>query len=199
LVHGLRADITCDQLFNLFCLFGNVTRIKHLPHKPEIALVQYAEVAGADVAVRLLNGAPMFDLQLDVRYSKHATLVSGRNDADDSGVHFQDYSQSSLNRFRRHPVATSKHVCSPSATLYFSNVPSDFTEQTLAELFASKGIAAPRQVLFFQVDHSTRSGLIEMDSIGTAVGAIISLNHASLGSSMLKLAFTTNVIKKPVN
>jgi hypothetical protein len=58
LVHGLRRDVTCDQvrasrrrrsrvtcsqLFNLLCLFGNVARIKHLPHKPELALVQFAD------------------------------------------------------------------------------------------------------------------------------------------------------------
>jgi hypothetical protein len=150
--------------------------------------------------VRLLNGAPLFDMQLDVRFSKHATLVGGRNDAgDEQGRHFHDYSQSPLNRFRRHPVATSKHVCMPSATLYFSNVPADVDEPALAALFAGAGLAPPRNILFFQVGHATRSGLVDMGSVAAAVGAVVMLNHAPFTpTSSLKLSFTTNVIKTDV-
>lgn len=199
LVHGLRRDVTCDQLFNVLCLFGNVTRIKHLPHKPEIALVQYADGAGAEACVRLLHGAPFFDQTLDVRFSKHPTLVSGRAGVDAADQFLSDYSVSPLNRFRRQAVTASKHVCMPSATLYFSNIPAEYGADEMQAFFRSKNVPLPRNICFFDTAHSTRSGLVDMGTVRDAMAAVVGANHSVLApNTTFKLSFTTNQIKAPL-
>jgi len=192
LVHGLRRDITCDQLFNLLCLFGNVARIKHLANKPELALVQFADGASAEQCVRLLHGAPLFEQTLDVRFSKHPTLQTGSSGNDQ----FSEYSASPLNRFRRQSASASKHICAPSATLYFSNIPAEFQAEQLQTFLRSKNVPEAQQVLFFDTTHSTRSGLIDMGTVRDAVTTVVVANHAILApNTTFKLSFTLNVIK----
>ena len=85
-VHGVRGDVTCAQVFNIFCNFGVVIRVKQLVHKPTIRLVQFHHAESADAAVRLLNGVTLLGTPLDVRYSRFTSVLPDQHVSADSNA-----------------------------------------------------------------------------------------------------------------
>jgi hypothetical protein len=57
LVHGLEGKINCDMVFNIFCLYGNVTAVKIL-RKGQV-LVELNDVEAAKRCVAYLHLLPM--------------------------------------------------------------------------------------------------------------------------------------------
>ncbi|RLN14942.1 hypothetical protein BBJ28_00000904 [Nothophytophthora sp. Chile5] len=55
LVCNLRESVTCDNLFNLFSCYGNVTRVKKLYGKPELKMHLGAFHGGENVKVKLIS------------------------------------------------------------------------------------------------------------------------------------------------
>lgn len=203
-VHGLRPDLTSDQVFNVFGNFGNIVRIKQLPHKQNVRLIQFADALFADAAVRHLNDAPLYDAKLDVRFSVHPAIIASPADeamalADPSGAQYRDYTNSPLNRFRRNAAISAKIYCAPNETLHFTNMPPDADVESCFALFAARNAPAPMRVLLFENANATqRSGLIEFHSTGDAMSAVVLCNNVTLTSGVLfKLSFTTNHIKLP--
>ncbi|KAN0035101.1 hypothetical protein ACTA71_004357 [Dictyostelium dimigraforme] len=141
LVHGLdEAVMTCDRIFNLFCVYGNVQRVKILSSKKGAALVQMEDVQQAEAVIRFYHQMPLFKDTLQINYSKHLSITDSHN--PESPTLSKDFSQSNLNRFT-HPINTYKHLYKPSQTLYFSNVPKDFTESNFNQLFQSLNLSKP--------------------------------------------------------
>ncbi|KAM9965141.1 hypothetical protein ACTFIW_004942 [Dictyostelium discoideum] len=141
LVHGLdEAVMTCDRIFNLFCVYGNVQRVKILSSKKGAALVQMEDVQQAEAVIRFYHQMPLFKDTLQINYSKHLSITDSHN--PESPTLSKDFAQSNLNRFT-HPINTYKHLYKPSQTLYFSNVPKDFTETNFNQLFQSLNLQKP--------------------------------------------------------
>ena len=60
LVHGLEhLTVNCDQVFNLFCLYGNVLTVKFL--KDKHVLVELANVEAAKRSIENLHLLPLGD------------------------------------------------------------------------------------------------------------------------------------------
>ncbi|KAK5577389.1 hypothetical protein RB653_002330 [Dictyostelium firmibasis] len=141
LVHGLDDVVmTCDRIFNLFCVYGNVQRVKILSSKKGAALVQMEDVHQAEAVIRFYHQMSLFKDTLQINYSKHLSITDSHN--PESPTLSKDFSQSNLNRFT-HPINTYKHLYKPSQTLYFSNVPKDFTEANFNQLFQSLNLQKP--------------------------------------------------------
>ena len=63
MVHGINNDVlNCNHLFNLFCLYGNIIKIKILDSRSGIGMVQYADKLSTEMAVRYLNNLHRFFL-----------------------------------------------------------------------------------------------------------------------------------------
>jgi polypyrimidine tract-binding protein 2 len=201
-VHGVRADLTSDQVFNIFANFGNVVRVKQLPSKPNVRLVQFADALCADAAVRHLNNALLFDTKLDVRFSVHPTIIASPSDvADPANSAYRDYTNSPLNRFRRHATPNAKNYCAPNETLHFANLPPESNEESCFAIFAMRGAPPPvRALLFDTVTTTQRSGLVEFRSATDAMTAVVLCNNIALAQGIhFKLSFTSNHIKAPYN
>eukprot|EP01113_Clastostelium_recurvatum_P023808 TRINITY_DN283_c0_g1_i3.p1 TRINITY_DN283_c0_g1~~TRINITY_DN283_c0_g1_i3.p1 ORF type:complete len:491 (-),score=129.60 TRINITY_DN283_c0_g1_i3:81-1553(-) len=209
IVYGLdEARMNVDAIFNVFCLYGNVVKIKLLPTKKGSALVQMGDNNMADMALQHLNNAELFGQHLQVQYSKHPYIAESRPAAPGAEVAepepttSKDFSTSPLNRFTRANPNAYKHIYKPTATLYFSNLPKDFTEPQLITMFTGLGAVAPSGVKFFSLAPSAdqagkeerRVGLLEFQDVQQATEALALANNSRVSSNTLRLSFSTNTI-----
>ncbi|EFA79405.1 RNA-binding region RNP-1 domain-containing protein [Heterostelium album PN500] len=166
MVHKLPENITADQLFNIFCLYGTVLKIKMLHNTKSGAMVQMADGIQADSAIHCLNLANIFGQKIQVFHSRHPSIADSEKT--------KDYSESPLNRFKA-GLGTYKNIYKPSATLHFLNVPMTFTEKDLTHLFINSGASAPNQVKFFPPQPSSTKlmGLVEFSDLKSATEALI--------------------------
>ena len=193
LLHDLPPNITCDMLFNLFCLYGNVIKVKLLPESR--ALIQMADKISADTAIINLNKVHLFNHEMDVSRSKHAYIAESRssNTSSDNPTS-KDYSDSYVNRFSRHQPGRNNHMYRPTSVLHFSNAGNDFTSDTLHEFFHSLNIPAPSRIKFFDAESKTLSGLIEFQSESDAILAVCLGNNVRFNHYTLKLAFSVKTV-----
>ncbi|GAM22787.1 hypothetical protein SAMD00019534_059620, partial [Acytostelium subglobosum LB1] len=122
MVHKLPENVTSDHLFNLFCLYGTVVKVKMLHATKAGAMIQMADSVMADSAIHCLNQVLVFGQKLQVFHSRHQSIA----DSDKT----KDYTDSPYNRFKA-GGNTYKNIYKPSATLHFLNVPNTFSEQDL--------------------------------------------------------------------
>ncbi|NWH83008.1 HNRPL protein, partial [Piaya cayana] len=67
MVYGLdQAKMNCDRVFNIFCLYGNVEKVKFMKSKPGAAMVEMADGYAVDRAITHLNNNFMFGQKLNV-------------------------------------------------------------------------------------------------------------------------------------
>ncbi|MED6268287.1 hypothetical protein CHARACLAT_020829 [Characodon lateralis] len=59
-------NMNCNRIFNLFCLYGNVEKVKFMKSVSGTALVEMADEYAVDRAVTHLNGTKVFGKKLNV-------------------------------------------------------------------------------------------------------------------------------------
>ena len=61
MVYGLDYNLmNCHKVFNLFCLYGNVVRVKFLKSRGGVAMVQLGDYVSCERAANALNGTFLF-------------------------------------------------------------------------------------------------------------------------------------------
>jgi len=151
---------TCDVLFTLFGVYGDVQRVKILYNKRDTALIQFLSPQSAYLAALHLNHLHLYGKQISVTPSKHVEVSlpkaaghPGQTQADAeqqlSGL-TQDYTHSPIHRFRRTAGAAgtvgaggglgihAKSIHPPSQVLHVSSLADAVTEEELRQLFASQ-------------------------------------------------------------
>lgn len=147
------AYVTCESLFNLFSLYGNVQRIKLLPKQGDVgsAVVQLQDNLQADAAVASLAGSTLFGRPIDVQYCRDQFIPTSFGPSDPLPA--TDFAGSSHHRFRK--PEHFKHVYRPQRTLHFSNAPQHWDEAAAAAFFAEQGTKQPVQTKVFGKTTST--------------------------------------------
>lgn len=180
LVSNLNEElVSCDALFTLFGVYGDVTRVKILFNKKDSALINFANPQQAATALANLDRARLWSKQIRVFASKHTTVQMPKEGQPDSGL-TKDYSSSPLHRFKKPGSKNFNNIFPPSPTLHLSNIPPNVTEQQLRELFQKHG--AVRAFKFFQKDR--KMALIQMGSAEEASHALIATHNYQLADNM---------------
>jgi len=170
-------NTTCDDLFNLFGVYGDVARVRKLFNKPGAALVQYMSGMGASTCLRLVTGTGGRDMvlrgaRLRVSRSRHDAVapVSVRDSESGSAA---DYRRSSLHRFggARHRHAT--NVAPPSPALHLSSIPEDVSDSDITDLFARFG----QIIAFRRFSERPDMATLVFGSTDQAVTALVSLHN----------------------
>jgi len=190
MVQKLPENLDPEKLFNLFCLYGNVVKIKMLHNTKGAAMVQMMDGIQAEIAIQCLNNTNIYGQKLQVFHSKYQFIADSEKT--------KDYTKSVLNRFTK-PSQYGKNAYKPSSTLHFINVPVYFTENQLIDLFKIGGVHEPKQVKFFptKAESTKIMGLIEFNDTRSAVEALMDMNNFKIeGAGNLKLSFTMNSIHK---
>lgn len=206
MVYGLNLDkISCDKLFNLFCLYGNVVRVKFLKSKEGSAMVQMGDAMAVDRCMQNLNYMTLFDNKITLGHSKQAFLQDVPNpyELPDGTPSFKDYMGSRNNRYANPEAASKNRILPPSKVLHFFNTPPNISEEQLGEVLENVGAAKPFKVkLFASKSDRSSSGLMQFESKSEALEALVLANHASIpnpaGKSpyVMKLCFSGGPIKE---
>ncbi|XP_035493609.1 heterogeneous nuclear ribonucleoprotein L-like isoform X2 [Scophthalmus maximus] len=201
MVSGLHpARMNCGRIFNLFCLYGNVEKVKFMKSVPGTALVEMGDEYAVDRAVTHLNNLKVFGKKLTVCVSKQQAVIPSQVfELGDSSSSYRDFSLTRNNSFSG--AHSGRNIIQPpAAILHFYNAPPTFCQQQLHKLCGEHHVPAFTKFKVFDAKPSSKtlSGLLEFDSKTEAVEALTVLNHHQIripNSSnpfTLKLCFSTS-------
>ncbi|XP_058808352.1 heterogeneous nuclear ribonucleoprotein L isoform X2 [Phymastichus coffea] len=206
MVYGLQPEkVNCDKLFNLFCLYGNVSKVKFLKTKEGCAMIQMGDSIAVERCLQNLNNVTIGNqdstVKLQLGFSKQAFLSDVTNPyiLPDKTPSFKDFTGSKNNRFLNPAMANKNRIQPPSKIVHFFNTPPDLTEETVHRVFIDHGIEPPTTVKLFPLkSERSSSGLIEFSCVGIAVQAIMECNHTALENNngkfpyIMKLCFSSS-------
>ncbi|KAH3765551.1 Polypyrimidine tract-binding protein 1 [Pelomyxa schiedti] len=181
-------SITCQKLFILFGVYGDVIRVKILYNKKHTALVQLSDHQQAEQAMLNLNGVTLYGKAMNVNFSKYTSIVLPKPTEPDDLT--KDFTNSPLHRYKIKGSKNLTHICPPGNTLHLSNLAPTVTEEQLSELFNTCGTVT--KVKFFQKDR--KMALVQMGSVNEAIKALVELHGNPLSGSCLRVSFTKSTI-----
>lgn len=183
MVYGLQPErLNCDRLFNLFCLYGNVVRVKFLRTKEGCAMVQMGDAPSVDRCVSSLNRITLFGSDLQISYSKQPFLhdVVQPFVLSDGSPSFKDFTNNKNNRFNNPEVASKNRILPPSQILHFFNAPHGISEDELMHLFKHNAGYEPVSVKIFtpkSENSKSFSGLAVFRDATEASETLVQCNH----------------------
>lgn len=178
--------VTPRVLFVLFGVYGDVIRVKILFQKKSNALVQMNDDQQAQLVIKYLHGVRLFGRNLQVVLSKHSQVQMPREGQDVENL-TNDYTNSSLHRFKKPGSKNYLNIFPPSDVLHLSNIPPEVTEDALKEAFSKH--AQVKAFKFFAKDH--RMALIQLYSIDDAVTCLIMMHNFKLTDTYhLRVSFS---------
>ncbi|XP_060928895.1 heterogeneous nuclear ribonucleoprotein L-like isoform X1 [Limanda limanda] len=212
MVYGLEpVKMNADRVFNIFCLYGNVERVKFMKSKPGAAMVEMGDCYAVDRAITHLNNNFLFGQKLNVCVSKQQAIVPGQcYELDDGSSSFKDFHGSRNNRFTSPEQAAKNRIQHPSNVLHFFNAQPDVSPEVFSQICDEIGVKVPINVKMFTGKMSaldppggaapsdrSASGLLEWESINDAMEALALMNHFQMKNATgpypytLKLCFST--------
>ncbi|KAG7234907.1 hypothetical protein INR49_003644, partial [Caranx melampygus] len=185
MVYGLDPlKMNADRVFNIFCLYGNVERVKFMKSKPGAAMVEMGDCYAVDRAITHLNNNFLFGQKLNVCVSKQQAIVPGQcYELDDGTSSFKDFHGSRNNRFTSPEQAAKNRIQHPSNVLHFFNAQPDVTPEVFSQICDEIGVKCPVNVKMFTgksgaaPSDRSASGLLEWESINDAMEALAMMNH----------------------
>ncbi|XP_056465638.1 heterogeneous nuclear ribonucleoprotein L-like isoform X2 [Gadus chalcogrammus] len=202
MVSGLHpSKMNCTRIFNLFCLYGNIEKVKFMKSVPGTSLVEMGDEYAVDRAITHLNSIRVFAKRLNVCVSKqHSVIPSQVFELEDGSSSYKDFSMTRNNRFSSAGQASKNIIQPPSAVLHFYNVPPCVSQDHLLRLCEEHDVPGFVKFKVFDAKPSSKtiSGLLEFDSKTQAVEVLTVLNHYQIripnGSNpyTLKLCFSTS-------
>ncbi|XP_062257038.1 heterogeneous nuclear ribonucleoprotein L-like [Platichthys flesus] len=202
MVSGLHpSKMNCTSIFNLFCLYGNIEKVKFMKSVPGTALVEMGDEYAVDRAITHLNSIKVFGKRLNVCVSKqHAVIPSQVFELEDGCSSYKDFAMTRNNRFSSAGQASKNIIQPPSAVLHYYNVPPCISQDHLLRLCMEHDVPVFVKFKMFDAKPSSKtiSGLLEFENKTDAVEVLTVLNHYQIripnGSNpyTLKLCFSTS-------
>lgn len=184
--------LNCDRLFNLFCLYGNVDRIKFLISKESAAMLQMSNPDSLFNVIGYLNNLTIFGRKLQINVSKQAILkpVTKPTSLPDGTPTFKDYCGSRNNRYQTLEAAQKNKPLPPANVLHWFNAPPGITEKQIADVFVNAGAKPPNRVKVFpKKSEKCSTGLAEWNNITESVEALVLANHSEINHPMSKFPY----------
>ena len=202
MVYGLStAKMSCSRIFNIFCLYGNVVRVKFLKTKEGCAMVQMGDSLAVERVVTNLNNVTFFEAKMQLGFSKQAFLADVQQpyELPDGSPSFMDFMGNKNNRFINPEMAAKNRIQPPSKILHFFNTPPGLEATDIEELFLSHSTPRPKCIKMFpsKTDRSS-SGLIEFETLGDALESLVIANHLPVENPsgkfpyIMKLCFSSS-------
>ncbi|XP_027017931.2 heterogeneous nuclear ribonucleoprotein L2 isoform X2 [Tachysurus fulvidraco] len=204
MVYGLEpSKINADRVFNIFCLYGNVERVKFMKSKPGAAMVEMGDCYAVDRAICHLNNYFLFNQKLNVCVSKQQAIMPGQSyELEDSTSSFKDFHGSRNNRFSSPEQAAKNRIQHPSNVLHFFNAAPEASVEVFSEICDELGLKSPSSIKLFAAkggasSERSSSGLLEWESVNDAMEALAMMNHYQMKNPngpypyTLKLCFST--------
>lgn len=190
LVSKLNENTTCDALFMLFGVYGDVNKVKILYNKRDTAMVQFNTSQQAYNACQNLSGCPFMGATISVNSSKHKDIQMPKESDEVSQSLTKDYTGHPAHRFKNHKMTNPKNVNAPSQVLHVSNIHDACTDEELRDLFAKQQpkASAPPVIEFFR--NNRKMAYVAMASLQDAVVALVGLHSSPFGGYPLRVSFS---------
>ncbi|KAJ8250841.1 hypothetical protein COCON_G00227630 [Conger conger] len=201
MVSSLHPQMNCTRVFNLFCLYGNIEKVKFMKSVPGTALVEMGEEYAVDRAITHINGITLFGKRLSVCVSRQRAVIPSQVfQLEDGSSSYKDFTMTRNNRFSCAGQASKNIIQPPSCVLHFYNVPPCVSQDQLQRLCTDHDVPGFIKFKVFDAKPSSKtiSGLLEFDTKTQAVEVLTVLNHFQIripnGSNpyTLKLCFSTS-------
>ena len=202
MVYGLNCHkMSCTKIFNVFCLYGNVVRVKFLKTKEGCAMVQLGDSLAVERVVTNLNNITFFESKMQLGFSKQAFLADVQQpyELHDGSPSFMDFMGNKNNRFINPEMASKNRIQPPSKILHFFNTPPGLDASNIEDIFLSQNTPRPKCIKMFpsKTDRSS-SGLIEFESLSEALESLVMANHVPVENPngkfpyIMKLCFSSS-------
>uniref|UniRef100_A0A3P8UGY6 Heteroous nuclear ribonucleoprotein L like n=1 Tax=Cynoglossus semilaevis TaxID=244447 RepID=A0A3P8UGY6_CYNSE len=186
--------MNCSRIFNLFCLYGNIEKVKFMKSVPGTALVQMGDEYAVDRRTHTHTHTVF------VVCCSYAVIPSQVFELEDGSSSYKDFSMTRNNRFSSAGQASKNIIQPPSAVLHYYNLPPCVSQEQLLRLCSEHDVPGFVKFKMFDAKPSSKtvSGLLEFDSRMEAVEVLTVLNHHQIripnGSNpyTLKLCFSTS-------
>ena len=202
MVYGLCPEkMNASRIFNLFCLYGNVVRVKFLKTKEGCAMVQMGDGLAVERVVSNLNNSTFFGSKMQLGFSKQAFLadVQSPYQLPDGSPSFQDFMGSKNNRFINPEMASKNRIQPPSKILHFFNTPPGLESADIESVFTTSSAPRPKCVKMFpSKTERSSSGLIEVETLADSLEALVTCNHHPIPNPagkfpyIMKLCFSSS-------
>uniref|UniRef100_A0A1I8J6P4 RRM domain-containing protein n=1 Tax=Macrostomum lignano TaxID=282301 RepID=A0A1I8J6P4_9PLAT len=205
MAYNLPPGLTCQNIFNITCLYGNVARVKFLKSREGCAMVQMGTSEQSGYVVDNLSGLTIYGQKVEVCRSKQPEVqVASKPELMENGTPISVcYEDSVNNRFKRPDMFTKSRLVAPTKTLHFFNFPLGVTENDLRQFFLQHGGPLPDKAVVFkpkQQDQRAAIGLVEFDTVENAVLALMRSNHAEVKlSERAKFHAKLSFSNKPID
>jgi len=182
MVRNLPPDTTCDDLFKLFGMYGNISKVKIFYKNPDTGLVQFQESYQANLAKKFLNNCPLKKHALSVSLSKTDINTTITENSD----FYRDYATQKGQRYRKVGSKNFRNIAQPSKVLHLSNLNQEKDLQFYLDIFSSCGTVANYMVL----SGDSQNLLLEMGSLEEAVEALVRFHNCEICEKYLKVSFS---------
>ncbi|EGC31389.1 hypothetical protein DICPUDRAFT_82723 [Dictyostelium purpureum] len=197
IVAGLPMDnVSPDDLFTLFGIYGDPIRVKILFNRKDTALIQMNTSQQAELVLQYLHSFPFKGHNIRVNISKHKVVQLPRP-GEDNGELTKDYTGSPMHRFKLPGSKNYLNIHPPSNFLHLSNLPDSNNnldlENRIRQLFSVHGEV--KSFKFFQND--MKMALLEMASLEQAINSLVSLHgYTLMGDTAIKVSFAKPTTRK---
>lgn len=182
MIKNLPENTTCDDLFRLFGMYGNILKVKIFYKATDTALVQFQDTYQANLAKKFLNNCPFEGSSLLVSFSKTDINTSGGDNSD----FFKDYTHQKGQRYRKLGSKNFRNIAQPSKVLHLSNLDPGKNLTFYVQLFASCGTI----VKYMGLAGESPTVLIEMGDLQEAVRALVKFHNCEIEGKYLKVSFS---------
>jgi len=196
-VEGLSSPSwNCERLFNLLCLYGNVSRIKFLKSKEGGAMVQMNHCENLRQHLKSLNSTFIFGQTFIIVPSRQIEIqpMNRPFPLENGEPSYVEFHTNRNNRYLTSDQAVKNHPVSPSHVLYYFNTPPNMTEIDIVRFFEDLGAKRPVKIKNFpskKESHHDRNrrgnnqpkgvtGLAEFRTITDACECLILANNCPI-------------------
>ncbi|EQC26540.1 hypothetical protein SDRG_15632 [Saprolegnia diclina VS20] len=177
-------------LFTIFGCFGDVMRLKIMYRKQGTILVQFVDEVHAQSAREHLDGLHVCCKKWRVDYSKHASVVMPRADAEPFELQNTiDFSKALSHRYRRRSLA---EVAPPSPMLHISGIPDSMQPATLAGPHPIADLCSQHGILrqFHPILKQPKMALLEMETLEDALDTMVALDNVLFADGRIRVSFS---------
>lgn len=182
MVRNLPPNITCDDLFKLFGMYGNISKVKIFYKSPDTGLIQFQEGQQANLARKFLNNCPLYGSTLSVSLSKSDISTNGGENSD----FFRDFANQKGQRYRKLGSKNFRNIAQPSKVLHLSNLDQEKDIAFYIDLFSTCGKVAKYMILAGE----SQNLLIEMGTLQESVEALVRFHNCEIEGKFLKVSFS---------
>jgi len=182
LIKNLPKDTTCDDLFKLFGMYGNITKVKIFYNSPDTALVQFHESCQASLAKKFLHNCPLKNNVLSVGLSKSEITTFNKENND----FYKDYTYQKGQRYRKVGSKNFRNIAQPSKVLHLSSLDQEKDLAYYIGMLSQYGTVVNSMVLH----GDSQNLLVEMDTVGEAVDALVRFHNMKIDGKFLKVSFS---------